>query len=157
MGAMDDNFWMEKAIDEAIIAQSYEEVPVGCVIVHNNKIIGRGYNRIETLQDPTAHAEIIAITAASENLKSRRLEGCSVYVTLEPCVMCCGALVLARVEKLVFGAYDPKAGAAVSLYNIPTDNRLNHNIVVEGGFMANECGAILSDFFRKLRENKTIN
>ena len=154
---MDDAFWMSKAIDEALKAQTYDEVPVGCVIVHENKIIGRGFNRTESLQDPTAHAEILAVTAAAEQMGSRRLERCSVYVTLEPCVMCCGALILARVERLIFGAYDPKAGAAVTLYRIPSDNRLNHTIKIIGGFREEECGAILSDFFRRIRNNKTIN
>jgi tRNA(adenine34) deaminase len=157
---MDDRFWMESAIKEARRAASagtIEEIPVGCVIVHENKIIGRGHNRTEALQDPTAHAEMLAITAAAEYLGSRRLEGCSLYVTLEPCVMCCGAMILARVERLVFGAFDPKSGAADTLYRIPTDKRLNHVIEVEGGFMAEECGAILTDFFRRLRKNKTVS
>jgi tRNA(adenine34) deaminase len=154
---MDDAFWMNRAITEAKDALNEEEVPVGCVIVYENKIIGRGHNRTEALQDPTAHAEMLAITAASEHLQSRRLEGCTAYVTLEPCVMCCGAMVLARIERLVFGAYDPKAGAAQTLYNIPSDERLNHTTEIVGGFMADECGEILSEFFSHLRNNKTTS
>ncbi|MBD3170586.1 MAG: tRNA adenosine(34) deaminase TadA [candidate division Zixibacteria bacterium] len=154
---MDDAFWMNRAIIEAQNALDEDEVPVGCVIVHNNRIIGRGYNQIESLQDPTAHAEIIAITAAAEHLGSRRLEGCALYVTLEPCVMCCGAMVLARIDRLVFGARDPKAGAALTLYNIPADTRLNHRIEIVEGIYADECGNMLSEFFRRLRTNKTVN
>ena len=154
---MDDAFWMKTAIREAMAALEKEEVPVGCVIVHENRIIGRGHNQIEMLQDPTAHAEMLAITAAAEHLGSRRLEGCTVYVTLEPCAMCCGAMVLARVQKLIFGAYDPKAGAAATLYQIPSDKRLNHTIEVTGGLLVNECGELLSEFFRRLRNHETIN
>ncbi len=154
---MDDYYYMKAAISEAVKGKEEGEVPVGCVVVYEGRIIGKGHNRIEALQDPTAHAEILAITAAAEYLGNRRLEGCTIYVTLEPCAMCCGAMVLARANKLVFGAYDPKAGAAVTLYNIPTDKRLNHQLEVVGGFMEDECGGILTDFFRRLRENKYIN
>ncbi|MBD3233122.1 MAG: tRNA-specific adenosine deaminase [candidate division Zixibacteria bacterium] len=147
----DDEYFMNFALREAQKGLESQEVPVGCVIVLDGVVIGRGHNQIESLQDPTAHAEILAITAAANYLTSRRLERCTAYVTLEPCAMCCGALNLARVERLVFGAYDPKAGAAVTLYKIPTDSRLNHVMEVEGGLLAEECGAILSEFFRKLR------
>jgi len=151
---MDDEYFMRAALREAKRAEELEDVPVGCVIVFEGKIIGKGFNQTESLQDPTAHAEMIAITAAAGHLESRRLETCTVYATLEPCVMCCGALVLARVARLVFGAYDPKAGAAETLYSIPSDKRLNHTIEITGGFLAEECGSILAEFFSRLRGDR---
>ena len=125
--------WMAYAIREAEQALKRKEVPVGAVIIHENRIIGRGYNQIESLQDPTAHAEMIAITAAATHQGSRRLEECTLYVTLEPCAMCAGAIVQARIPTLVFGAYDPKAGACGTLFNIVQDDRLNHRVTLFGG------------------------
>lgn len=148
----DDERWMESALREAEQAKKRKEVPVGAVIVHNGKIIGRGFNQIETLQDPTAHAEMIAITAAAAGLGSRRFDGCTLYVTLEPCPMCAGAIVLARIPRVVFGASDPKAGACGTLFNIVQDNRLNHRVDLVGGVSGERCGALLSEFFAAMRE-----
>jgi len=142
---------MRIALGEASSAAEAGDVPVGAVVVHENRVIGRGANQRERLNDPTAHAEMIALTAASAHLESWRLEGCTLYVTLEPCAMCAGAIVLARVDRVVFGATDPKAGACISLYNIPTDERLNHRVEVASGVLADECGAVLSDFFARQR------
>jgi tRNA(adenine34) deaminase len=147
----EDERWMESALREAEQALKRKEVPIGAVIVHNGRIIGKGYNQIESLQDPTAHAEMIAITAAATSLGSRRLENCTLYVTLEPCAMCAGAIVLARVPRLVFGAYDPKAGACGTLLNIVQDNRLNHRAELAGGVLQERCGGLLSLFFQQIR------
>ena len=144
--------WMDAALREAARAAEEDEVPVGAVIVHEGRIIGRGHNRTEATKDPTAHAEILAIGAASEALRSRRLEGATLYVTLEPCFMCAGAIVLARIENLVFGALDPKAGACVSLASVVQDPRLNHRVRVLHGVREEECSVLLADFFRKKRE-----
>ena len=149
----EDERWMDLALREAEQAYKRKEVPVGAVIVHEARIIGRGYNQIETLQDPTAHAEMIAITAAATNLSSRRLEGCTLYVTLEPCAMCAGAIVLARIPRLVFGAYDPKAGACGTLYNLVQETRLNHRVDLAHGILEARCGGILKDFFTTVRSN----
>ncbi len=149
----DDERWMESAVREAEQALKRKEVPVGAVIVNNGRIIGKGYNQIESLQDPTAHAEMIAITAAAAGLGSRRLDDCTLYVTLEPCPMCAGAIVLARIPRLVFGAFDPKAGACGTLFNIVQDGRLNHRVETAGGVGAERCGALLSEFFQKVRGN----
>ncbi len=145
-------YWMEQALREAEKAYDRGEVPIGAVVVFENKVIGKGHNLTEQLQDPTAHAEIIAITAAADYLGSRRLLDCTLYVTLEPCVMCAGAIVLARIPTLVFGAVDPKGGACGTLYNIVKDPRLNHRVEVISGVLENKCSLILTDFFRKLRE-----
>jgi tRNA(adenine34) deaminase len=147
----EDERWMESALREAEQAYKRKEVPIGAVIIHDRRIIGRGYNQTETLQDPTAHAEMVAITAAATNLGSRRLEDCTLYVTLEPCPMCAGAIVLARVPRLVFGASDPKAGSCGTLMNIVQDQRLNHRVEVAGGVLEDRCGALLSEFFQKVR------
>ena len=128
-------YWMELALKEAQVAARRKETPVGAIIVHEGMIIGKGSNQIEMLQDPTAHAEMIAITAAAAHLENRRLEKCTLYVTLEPCAMCAGAIVLARLPLLVFGAYDPKAGACSSLYMITNDTRLNHRVPTIGGVL----------------------
>lgn len=149
----DDERWMESAIREAEQALKRKEVPIGAVIVHEGRIIGRGYNQIETLQDPTAHAEIIAITAAATGLGSRRLEGCTLYVTLEPCAMCAGAIVLSRIPRLVFGSADPKAGACGTLFNIVQDPRLNHRVDIVRGILEPRCSALLKDFFQLMRAN----
>jgi tRNA(adenine34) deaminase len=142
---------MRWAVKEAIAAREEGEVPIGAVVVREGRVIGRGHNQRETLQDPTAHAEMIALTAAAGDAGSWRLEDCTMYVTLEPCTMCAGAIVLARIERLVFGATDPKAGACTSLYTIPTDERLNHCVHVTTGVLADECSAVLSDFFEAQR------
>ena len=147
----EDERWMESALREAEQALKRKEVPIGAVIVHNGRIIGKGYNQTESLQDPTAHAEMIAITAAATSLGSRRLENCTLYVTLEPCAMCAGAIVLARVPRLVFGAYDPKAGACGTLLNIVQDDRLNHRTELAGGVLQERCGGLLSLFFQQIR------
>jgi tRNA(adenine34) deaminase len=143
--------WMEYALREAEKAFDQNEVPVGCVIVKGNKIIGKGYNQNETLRDPTAHAEIIAITAAAAQLQSKVLEECTLYVTLEPCPMCAGALVLARMQTVVFGVYDPKAGACGTLYTITEDKRLNHRVQTVGGVLDEKCSELLRDFFAMKR------
>ena len=149
-----DQRYMRMAIDQAMIAEEDGDVPIGCVVVYKNRVIGKGYNQREKLQDPTAHAEMIALTAASEFIGSWRLHDCTMYVTLEPCSMCAGALVLARIDKLVYGCDDPKTGAVKSLYNIVQDDRLNHHIEVSSGVLAEECSKMLSDFFAGRREKK---
>ncbi len=146
-----DERQMQAALREAVAASDSGDVPVGAVVVRDGRIIGRGHNQRERLNDPTAHAEMIVLTAAAASVGSWRLEGCTLYVTLEPCAMCAGAIVLARLERLVFGATDPKAGACVSLYTIPTDERLNHRVSVTGGVLENECAAVLRDFFARQR------
>jgi tRNA(adenine34) deaminase len=143
---------MKHALLEAQKACEQNEVPVGAVVVQNGKIIGRGHNQIERLQDPTAHAEMIAITAAANHLESRRLDDCTLYVTLEPCPMCAGAIVLARIPTLVFGSFDPKAGASGTLYNITHDRRLNHTVHVISGVGDRESEKLLKRFFGKVRK-----
>ncbi len=143
--------WMNITLREAQRAFDADEVPVGAIVVYEGEIIGRGFNQIERLQDPTAHAEMIAITAASNHLQSRRLERCTLFVTLEPCPMCAGAIILARIPTLVFGSYDPKAGACGTLFNIVEDRRLNHNVHVVGGICDKESEALLKNFFSKKR------
>ncbi len=146
-----DQLMMKRALDEAIAALDTEDVPVGAVIVHEGRIIGRGRNQREQLGDPTAHAEMIAITAAASALGFWRLSGCTLYVTLEPCAMCAGAIVQARIDRVVFGADDPKAGACGSVFNIVQDSRLNHRVQLEGGVMAADCGDLLRSFFAAQR------
>lgn len=148
-----DTKFMLLAIEQAQLAGSIGEVPIGAVITdQNNNLISSGHNLRESNQDPTAHAEVIAIRKASEKLGSWRLEGATLYVTLEPCAMCIGAVVLARVRRLVFGARDPKAGAVYSVFNIGTNAKLNHNVEVREGVLETECSALLKDFFSKLRK-----
>ena len=142
---------MRAALRDARAAGEADEVPVGCVIVHDGAVIGRGHNQTETLQDATAHAEIIAIGAASAALGSWRLEGCTMYVTLEPCAMCAGAIILARVPRLVYGAFDPKAGACGSVLDVIHETRLNHRVEVTPGVLAPECGELLREFFAARR------
>jgi tRNA(adenine34) deaminase len=143
---------MEMALSEAELAAREDEVPIGAVIVSFKRgVIGRAHNQREQLVDPTAHAEMIAITQAAQALRSWRLEDCILYVTLEPCPMCAGAIVQARMPILVYGAADPKAGACDSLYQITTDSRLNHRAQVIGGVLADRCAGVLSDFFVKKR------
>jgi tRNA(adenine34) deaminase len=147
----EDDKYMKLAIEQAQIAEENDDVPIGAIIVYENQIIGRAYNQREQIQDPTAHAEIIALTQAAAFLESWRLHGCTMYVTLEPCTMCAGALVLARIDRLVYGCDDPKTGAIKSLYNIVTDQRLNHIIDVTSGVLAEECSDHLQQFFRRRR------
>jgi len=144
--------WMRAALQEAQKAYEEEEVPVGAVIVYGERIIGRGHNQVEGLQDPTAHAEILAIGAAAGFLHSWRLEGATIYVTIEPCPMCMGAILLSRLDRLVFGAPDPRFGACGSVMNISEDYRLNHKLEIISGFLQDECSLLLSSFFRKLRK-----
>lgn len=143
--------FMTAALKEAERAFGRNEVPVGAVIVKDGTVIARAYNQIEALQDPTAHAEIIAIGAAANHLGSRRLEGCTLYVTLEPCPMCAGAIVLSRLDRLVFGAYDPKMGACSTLYNIVQDDRLNHRVEIIAGVSDEDSRILLREFFSKKR------
>ena len=147
----DDEQWMRAAIAEGRLAEAEGEVPVGAVIVHAGEIIGRGRNLRETTQDPTAHAEMIALREAAHALGSWRLIDTSLYVTLEPCPMCAGALVNARVPKVVWGCDDPKAGATQTLYTIGSDARLNHRFECVPGVLGDECGALLTQFFGTIR------
>lgn len=143
---------MKAALREAERAYEQGEVPVGAVVVHDGQIVGRGHNLVETLRDPTAHAEMIAITAACETLGSKVLDGCTLYVTLEPCPMCAGAIVWARLRRLVFGAFDEKAGSTSTLYNIPQDARLNHHVEIVSGVEADQAAALLQAFFQARRD-----
>ena len=146
-----DEQYMHIAIEQAKVAEENGDVPIGAVIVYQNQIIGRAYNQREQLKDPTAHAEIIALTQAAAFLESWRLTGCTIYVTLEPCPMCAGALVLSRMDRLVYGCDDPKTGACKSLYNIVQDERLNHRLEVTSGILADECKLQLQNFFEQKR------
>lgn len=146
-----DERFMYAAIDEARAALDAGDVPVGAVVVHRHRIIGRGHNERERLQDPTAHAEILALTAAATHMSTWRLLECTMYVTLEPCVMCAGAVVHARLDRLVFGAVDPKAGACESIYNITADPRLNHQVRTTRGVLEEACGDVLRSFFKQQR------
>ena len=146
-----DEAWMREAIAEARLAEDKGEVPVGAVVVHDGTVIGRGHNLREMSQDPTTHAEMIAIREAAEALGSWRLIDTALYVTLEPCPMCAGALVNARVPRVVWGCNDPKAGATESLYTIGSDPRLNHRFECVPGILGDECSALLSEFFAAIR------
>jgi tRNA(adenine34) deaminase len=148
----DDQRWMDLALAEAMKAEAMGEVPIGCVIVSGSEIIGRGHNLRERDQDPTAHAEMIAVREAAKRLGGFRVTAATLYVTCEPCPMCAGAIVNARIDRLVYGCHDPKAGACGTLYNIPADTRLNHRVEVVAGVMEEECAEILSRFFRSLRD-----
>ena len=147
-----DSDWMDAAIQSAEKAFSNGEVPVGAVIVKDNKIIGRGSNQTQILNDPTAHAEIIAITAASSSIKDWRLNGASIYVTKEPCAMCAGAIINARLSKLIFGAYDDKKGCCGSLYQLCGDYRLDSRTTVRGGVREENCQSLLKAFFSSKRK-----
>jgi tRNA(adenine34) deaminase len=146
-------YYMQEALKEAQRALDEDEVPVGAVVVHEGKVIARGHNQIECLKDPTAHAEIIAITSATNYLGQKWLNEASLYVTIEPCSMCAGAMVLARIKNLYFGANDPKTGACGSIVNIVNNKQLNHRIKVTKGILQTECSSLLKDFFRKKRKN----
>ncbi len=139
--------WMRCALEQARRAFDEKEVPVGAVIVHEGRVIAEGYNQRETLHDPTAHAEMIAITQAAEAIGDWRLEDCTLYVTLEPCPMCAGAIVQARIPIVIYGTTDPKGGACHTLYQITNDTRLNHRCTVVGGVLKEECKVILQEFF----------
>jgi tRNA(adenine34) deaminase len=144
---------MKEAVKEAMKAFDKDEVPVGAVITHKGRIIARAHNQIRLLKDPTAHAEMIAITQAASYLKNERLNNCSLYVTIEPCPMCMGASVLARMTRVIYGADDPKSGACGSVMNIGQDNKLNHRIEVRRGALENECAFLMKEFFKKKRKN----
>lgn len=145
------DYFMKKAILEAEKAYDIEEVPVGAVIVKDGKIVGKGYNRKEIDKDATKHAEIMAINEACKALDTWRLTGCTMYVTLEPCAMCAGALVNSRMENLIIGAREPKTGACGSVFNLVNEEKLNHSVNVKFGVMEDECSTILKEFFKKLR------
>lgn len=146
-----DHVWMQFALDEAEDALKRDEVPVGAVVVLEERIIGRGHNRVITDHDPTAHAEIVALRDAAQTVENYRLVGATLYVTIEPCAMCAGALINARIKRLVYGARDEKAGAVESVFEICTDPRLNHQLEVEGGVLEQECRQIIQSFFRQKR------
>jgi len=147
----EDARYMALALEEARRAESEGEVPIGAVVLLDGRIIGRGRNRVIADSDPTAHAEMLALREAATEMGNYRLTGAALYVTLEPCPMCCGAAVNARVARVIYGATDPKAGAAQSLYRLLEDRRLNHRAAVTAGVLGEECGAILSEFFHKRR------
>lgn len=147
-----DQKYMRQALTLAEQAMQQDEVPVGAIVTLNNKVVGSGWNQRESLQDPTAHAEMIAITQAAASISSWRLHECTLYVTLEPCPMCAGAILQARIGRVVFGALDPKAGAVQSLYRMLEDTRLNHRCQVTAGIMAEDCGRILTHFFQLKRQ-----
>ncbi len=146
--------WMRLALEEAQAAYAQDEVPVGAVIVSAGRVVARAHNQREQLEDPTAHAEMIALTQAAASLGSWRLSNCTLYVTLEPCPMCAGAVLQARVPTVIWGATDPKAGAVETLYQLFDDARFNHRVDHSGHVLENECGRILSDFFRDQRSKK---
>ncbi|OYD16179.1 hypothetical protein CH330_03540 [candidate division WOR-3 bacterium JGI_Cruoil_03_51_56] len=149
---MTDEKWMRVALEEAQQALEANEVPIGCAVVQGGRIIGRGHNRTESLHDPTAHAEIIALSAAGATVNNWRLERATVYITVEPCMMCTGALVLARPDRVVFGAHDPKFGCLGSKYNVAVENRFNHSFQVSSGVCASEAAGLLQEFFRQKRK-----
>ena len=149
-----DNLFMREALQSAQLAKELGEVPIGAVLVHAGVIIGRGHNLRETSQDPTTHAEMIAIQQAAAQLGSWRLLESTIYVTLEPCVMCMGAIILARIPRLVYGCRDPRVGAAGSIYNFSSDERFNHRVATTEGVLGEECSDLLSRFFQELRATK---
>ena len=144
---MTDEEFMRAALAEAVVAAGHGDVPIGAVVAHDGRIIGAAGNERELRRDPTAHAELLALKAAAKELGGWRMGGAAIYVTLEPCAMCAGALVLARIGRLVYGPLDPKAGAAYSLYNIPQDPRLNHTVDITAGVLEDESAALLREFF----------
>jgi len=146
-----DEVWMRLALDEAADAERLGEVPIGAVVVLGEKVIGRGHNRVRAERDPTAHAEIVALRDAARFLDNYRLTGTTLYVTIEPCPMCAGALVNARVARLVYGAADPRAGAVTTLFQLCTDPRLNHRVEIHGGVLEAECREMIQSFFHRKR------
>jgi tRNA(adenine34) deaminase len=148
---IDDEFYMRAALDLARIAASNDEVPVGAIVVMGDEVVGQGFNQPISRHDPTAHAEIVALRQAAERLGNYRLPDGTLYVTLEPCVMCTGAIIQARIRRVVFGAADPKTGSAGSVIDLYAESRLNHHTEIEGGIMAPQCGALLSAFFASRR------
>jgi tRNA(adenine34) deaminase len=146
------DYYMRMALEEAAAAMAENEVPIGAVIVHEDRVIARAHNQREQLHDPTAHAEMIAITQGAAALESWRLENCTLYVTLEPCPMCAGAILQARIPTVVYGAPDPKAGAVHTLFRLLDDPRLNHRCLIVPGVLSEACGQILSEFFRRQRQ-----
>ena len=152
-----DTFWMSEALSLAQRAHDEGEVPVGAVVVRDGQVIGRGWNRNIDLNDPSAHAEIMAMREAGAAIGNYRLSGCSLYVTLEPCPMCAGAMIHARLERIVYGASDPKTGAAGGKFDLLRDPAHNHAPAVEGGCLANECSARLKSFFRERRKSETVS
>jgi tRNA(adenine34) deaminase len=156
MSQLDDDIFMRLAIEEALRAKGIGEVPVGAVLVgKDGDVISSAHNLSETTLDPTAHAEILAIREAGKKLRNWRLTETTLYVTLEPCVMCIGAIVLARIKKVVFGAHDPKAGAVISVYSIGLDKKLNHTVEIKEGVLKDECVVLLKEFFKNIREQKS--
>lgn len=151
-----DEWRMQMALQAARQAAAAGEVPVGAVIYQDDQLLAKAHNQRETLQDPTAHAELLAITQAAAALGQWRLENCTLYVTLEPCAMCAGAIILARIPRVVFGAYDPKAGACGSIMDVLSCEKLNHHPEVVGGVMSEACGEILTEFFRLRRKNAEL-
>lgn len=153
----EDRAMMARALEMARTARDMGEVPVGAVVVRSGQILSQAFNLRETLRDPTAHAERLALTWAGREVGSWRLDGCVLYVTLEPCAMCAGAIVLSRIDRLVYGAKDPKAGACESLYRLTSDPRLNHRPAVTAGVLAAECGEILKEFFQERRQFRKLS
>jgi tRNA(adenine34) deaminase len=154
LAEIQDRGFMQQALVEAETAARLGEVPIGAVVVRGGEVIGRGYNLREASNDPTSHAEMVAIRQAAATLDSWRLLECTLYVTLEPCVMCMGAIILARIPRLVFACRDPRAGAVGSIYDFSRDERFNHRVEVTEGVLANECSELLSGFFQSLRARK---
>jgi len=146
-----DKIFMQLALKEAQKAFEDDEVPVGAIIVHKNKLIAKAHNQVERLKDPTAHAEMIAITQAASSLGAKWLNECTLYVTIEPCAMCAGALVLSRIKNIIYGAKDPKTGACGSVFNIANSKKLNHRIKVKAGILKDECSVLLKEFFKNKR------
>lgn len=151
-----DEVFMREAITLANEAARCGEVPVGAVVVCRGEIVGRGYNQPIGISDPTAHAEVMALRDAGRRLGNYRLPGCELYVTLEPCVMCSGAIFHARISRVVFGAKDPKTGVAGSVFDLYAESRLNHHAAIDGGILAEECGALLTDFFASRRQQRAL-
>lgn len=149
----EDNYkFMFAALKEAELAFEEDEIPIGAVVVHNNRIIGKGHNQVEKLKDPTAHAEILALTAASNHLRDKVLTECDLYVTVEPCLMCIGAITLAKIRNLYFSTYEPKTGACGSIYNIPDENKLNYKVNVFSGIYENESKLLMQQYFQRKRK-----
>ncbi len=150
----EDVFYMEKAIEQGLKALAYEEIPIGCVIVYEDNIIGVGYNRRNSEKNTLFHAEIIAINEACNNLKDWRLEDCTMYVTVEPCPMCSGAILQSRLKTLVFGTFNKKAGCCGSMYNLLQDERFNHQVEIRSGVLEDKCTELMQNFFQDIRKNK---